>query len=349
MTYIISAVVLLGILILFHEFGHFLFAKLTGVVVEKFSLGFPPIFFSKKIGETEYCVGIPLGGFVKMQGDEGSDSETQKLSGSYSSKKIWQRALIVSGGVIFNIILALVIFFAVALVKGVDEPVYDSAAIGNVGENYPAEKLGIVSGDTILSIDNIPVSNWEEMTEIIQSKPEQMLTFAWKHNNKIIIDSVVTTATILDGNTSPVGMIGVAPMTRNVRVSILQAAEISFNQSYFILEQMVLMIARAVTGRFSMQEVGGPVMIFKMAGETARYGFIYFLQFMAIISLNLAFINLLPFPIFDGGHLVFLFIEFLMRKPVSQKLRLILQQVSIVVIFVLFILITTNDIFRLFR
>ena len=351
MITILATIVVLGVLIFVHELGHFLAAKISGVVVERFSIGFPPILFRKKIGETEYSIGIPYGGFVKMRGDE-ADFEPSEGSTpdpkSFYGKGIIPRAFILAGGVIMNILLALLIFFMIFAIWGVPVAVKDSSpVVGEVGVMTPAEDLGLVTGDTILAIDGTYITKWNDMTKLIHPKPEQVVTITWLHEADTITDSIMTMA-MVSGDTS-VGMIGIMPYTINERIPVLKAAKYSVQQSVGVLGQMIDMIYRLFHGNMNSNEVGGPVLIAKLAGSAARKGIPDYLSFLALISINLAFINMLPLPALDGGQMMFLIIEAIRKKRLPMKARIIIQNIGFLFIIGLIILITTNDVMRLFK
>ncbi|MFP4460168.1 MAG: RIP metalloprotease RseP [Candidatus Zixiibacteriota bacterium] len=348
---IFATIIALGALIIIHELGHFLMAKLVGVKVEKFSMGFPPILWRKKIGETEYSIGIPYGGFVKMKGDEADyePGEEGPEPDSFYGKSVGPRALIISGGVIFNIILAFLLFFAVNMFWGIGEAITDHAVVGMINPGMPAEDLGVEVGDTIIAIDGLEVETWMDMVELVHALPDSMVSVTWRHDGETITDSIITYARVQPGYDKPIGLIGIGPASRNISLSFGEAVKYAALQEVNVFAEMVFFIYRSVTGNTSMKELGGVVMIAQMAGKTAKMGISKYLIFIAFLSINLAFINLLPFPVFDGGHLVFLGLEAIRGKRLPLRIRSAIQNVGIVMILMLIVLVTSNDIMRFFR
>ncbi len=350
-TTIVATFIVLGVLIFFHELGHFLAAKAVGVHVERFSIGFPPILFKKKWGETEYAIGIPYGGYVKMKGQDDFEIQPDENPDpdSFYGKPVLPRAAIISGGVVFNIILAIALFFVVSFFWGVSEPIQDVASVGIVREDMPAAELGLVKGDTIIAIDGQPVKDWLALTELVYARPEEMITVRWKHNGEVMEDSVVTASHISPETGEPIGLLGINSDTREIKIGAGRALVLSVSRVGLVFAEMAKMIGRLFTGRFNAEEVGGPVMIAKLAGQSARLGISSFLLFIGFISVNLAFINLLPLPVFDGGHLVFLLLEGIRGKRLPLKARVVIQNIGLALILILIVLVTSNDIMRLFR
>jgi regulator of sigma E protease len=352
---ILATLLVLGVLIFFHELGHFLAAKLVGITVERFSIGFPPILYKKKIGETEYSIGLPYGGFVKMKGDiddfgkdDGKTTEqTVHEPDSFFGKGPGKRAIVISGGVIFNILLGFLLFFTVSFFWGVGEPV-DSPLVGSIVPTRPAEKLGLLPGDSIMAVNDVPVATWNDLSKILHSLPEQSVSVRWMHEGTIKEDTITTISQILPGDTIRIGLLGIGPPTKTVRIGFAESVSISARQTVMVYTEMLRMLIRLFSGRADVKEIGGPVMIAKMAGQSARMGFSNLLIFMAFISLNLALINMLPFPALDGGHLVFLALEAIRGKRLSHKAQLVFQNIGIFVLLSLIVLITAKDFISLF-
>jgi regulator of sigma E protease len=343
--------VVLGILIFFHEFGHFLVARLFGVGVEKFSLGFGPRLIGKKIGITDYRLSlVPLGGYVKMVGEEPDEELDPRLIPlSFTHKSVLKRFLIVFAGPFFNVLLALLIFFVISWATGI---LILKPAVGSVKEGSPAYTVGFKKGDLITAIDAVPVETWEEMADRIGRSNGQPLEIAVSRPEGTILLSVtpelITTKNLLgeDIRRYVIG-IGTAGETYSKKLSLFQAVTESFRQTYAIVELMVVIVAKLLTGDISIDTVGGPIMIAQMAGDQAKAGVSSLFQFIAVISVNLAVINLLPIPVLDGGHLLFFLIEAVKRRPVNLKVREIAQQVGMVLLIMLMILVFYNDITRL--
>jgi regulator of sigma E protease len=351
-TDIFAFVIVLGILVFFHEFGHFITARLFGVGVEKFSLGFGPRLFGKKSGITDYRVSaVPLGGYVKMVGEE-PDSEVSPsdIPLSFTHKHVFKRILIVAAGPFFNIVLAVIIFFIIFTVYGtfILKPV-----AGIIEEDSPAQQSGMIKGDFIKAIDGQPVSDWEEMAEIISGSNGRSLSITVQRNGdllKLDIQPRLKTAKNIFGEETDRYAIGIASAgdyyTKDL--NLFEALFESVKQTYKITYLTVLSIVKLVQGTLSAKTLGGPIMIAEMAGQQAREGIANLAFFIALLSINLAVLNFLPIPVLDGGHLLFFFIEAVVGKPVNTRMREIAQQVGIFALIVLMIYVFYNDITRIF-
>ena len=347
---LLSFVVVLGVLIFFHEFGHFLIARLFGVGVEKFSLGFGPRLIGKKFGRTDYRISaIPLGGYVKMVGEE-PDAEVAPadIPISFTHKHVLKRMCIVAAGPFFNILLAVIIFFSIFLISGL---FILKASVGEVREGSPALAAGLKPGDEITAIDGKPVSNWNDMTEIIGASNGRTLKISVKRAGTDLVFQItpeLIPAKDIFGEDIKRYVIGISSSgefyTR--KLNPFQAMAESFRQTYNIIELMVVIIGKLITGSISTDTIGGPIMIAKMAGDEAKTGIENLIFFLALISVNLAIINLLPIPVLDGGHLLFFIIEAVKGHPVSLKVREVAQQIGLFIILLLVILVFYNDIFR---
>ncbi|MBW1840243.1 MAG: RIP metalloprotease RseP [Deltaproteobacteria bacterium] len=352
MTYILSFVVVLGLLIFVHELGHFLVARLCGVGVEKFSLGFGPRIFGKKIGMTEYLIcAIPLGGYVKMVGEEpGAEIDPADIPISFTHKHVLQRILIVAAGPLSNFLLAVVIFFGFFQIYGtfILKPV-----IGEVRKGAPAERAGLVTGDEIISIDETPVSSWEDMAKIITESNGKRLSTAIRRGESEITLSVtpeLTTDKNVFGEEIERYVIGISSSgdVLSIKLNPLQAMSESLIQTYKVSQLMVVGIIKLIKGDISTKNLGGPIMIVQMAGDQAKEGAGNLIYFIAFISINLAILNFLPIPVLDGGHLFFFFIELVIGRPVNLRIREIAQQVGVFMLILLMVFVFYNDIARIF-
>jgi len=356
MMTIIGIAVVLGGVIFFHELGHFTFAKLTGMRVETFSIGFPPKILKKKIGETEYCLSaIPLGGYVKVTGviDESMDVEgatnSKEDPKSFSSRKTWQKALFITGGVIFNFLLAWLVFSILTLASGITEA-ESGTELGEVVTDFPAQKAGIVAGDKILAVNKTDVANWEEMTAIIHNFPADTILVKWQSSTGIIEEKIPTVANkiLKDGKFKDVGMIGISPIFTKRKAGFFESFGSGFMNTFYWLKITFVSLKSVVTGAESVKNLGGPIMIAQLAGESARSGLATLLGFMAIISVNLGFVNILPIPALDGGHLIVILIEGVLRRELSDNTKIRIQQVGLALILMLTVLVLFNDISRWF-
>jgi len=347
---IISFIVVLGILVFVHELGHFLVAKRVGVRVERFSLGFPPKMIGKKIGDTEYCISwIPLGGYVKMAGENPEEEKERWEPWEFMGKPIWQRSLIIFAGPLMNFLLAILVFWGVIFFSGKEIVHYDKTTLGMVGKDTPAEKAGLKSGDQILSVNGIEVENFKDMAEIIYKEVEKPVTLKWRREEEILESEITTFKDQIrdqEGKIKEVGKIGVSPEFTIVRLSIFQAFLEGVGITFFITLESVKFIIGLFTGATSLKMVGGPIFIARTAGETAKLGLASFFSFLALLSVSLSIINILPIPVLDGGHLLFLGLEKLRSKPLSLKQRAIIQQIGLAFLLALVLYVSYNDILR---
>uniref|UniRef100_A0A831UI01 Zinc metalloprotease n=1 Tax=Geobacter metallireducens TaxID=28232 RepID=A0A831UI01_GEOME len=349
MTSIVSAIIVLGILIFVHELGHFIFAKLFGVGVEKFSLGFGPKLIGRKVGETEYLISaFPLGGYVKMVG-EGSDGELadEDKARSFAEKTPLRRIGIVVAGPGFNLIFAWLLFIVVFM-AGVPSA---TTKVGEVVKDKPAAKAGMAAGDVITAVNGKQVDRWEEMAAEIAAAKGPSLVVEVRRGTETKTFSVspeMRTGKNLLGETVTSPVIGVVAAGETVidRYPPGEAFSRGSVQTWNVIELTVLSLVKIVERAIPLDTIGGPIMIAKMAGQQAEAGGVSFLAFMALLSVNLGVLNLLPIPILDGGHLVFYLWELVFRRPVSMRAREIAQQVGLALLIGLMVLAFYNDIAR---
>jgi regulator of sigma E protease len=354
-AWIIPFIAILGLLIFVHELGHFIAAKRSGIKVEKFSLGFPPNIFSKKIGETEYCIGIiPLGGFVKMKGDvpDFANDDTQPTGepGEFLSAPVWKRSVVITAGPVMNFVTAIILFIIMIWAWGNPVPRPGTTEIGSVGPGTPALQAGLKEGDEIIAIDGRFFKDFEEMAGYIRTKPDQDLVIKYRRHGYTDLVTLRTLKYEFEdtlGIAHIEGRIGVDPVFDFYPTSPGQAITRGF-QGAFIASYLTLdFLWKLIKGQESMENLGGPVMIANQAGKALKRGLPYLVNLAAFLSINLAILNILPIPVLDGGHLVFLAIEAIRRKPISFKKRLIWQQVGMGLLLLLMVFVTYNDIARL--
>jgi regulator of sigma E protease len=412
------AVILFGLLIFFHELGHFIVAKLVGVKVLKFSLGFGPKLISKKIGETEYLISaVPLGGYVKPLGEEpGEELAEEDKPRAFTFQPVWKRMAIVLAGPVFNLVLAFLIFFAfLSLKHSVEIPDFnalspkivnvsmDSPAmraglhvgdtvtaingkdistwiemeatilenpgkeislqvkrdgalvdltvtpesdtitdaegneivvgrigisrrasiIGEVFADTPARKAGLQKNDTVMSIDGVPVLDWKEMSSILSKNPGRELNMKVMREGSLLDINITPepkTATDSEGNEITVGRIGISSKSAFRVIQSNAFWQAPFKALQAVYEWCVVtleIVVKLFSGSVSAKQVGGPILIVDAAAKAASVGAFTYFNFIAIISINLAILNLMPVPVLDGGHILFLSIEALRRKPIS--------------------------------
>ncbi|HEX7535136.1 MAG TPA: RIP metalloprotease RseP [Syntrophales bacterium] len=348
---IISVIILLGILIFAHEFGHFLVAKYSGVGVLKFSLGFGPKLVGKNIGETEYRISlVPLGGYVKLMGEsENEELGEEDEKRSFFKQPVWKRAAIVAAGPIFNFLLAVLIFTIVYMVGVPTLTTY----INGVQEGSPAFDAGIREGDIIAAIDGKEITRWEEIKEIISKSDGREFRITITRGGQSLdvpLKPKLYKEKNIFGEDADSYKIGVSPSLEHTvieRMNPFLAFWTSLKQTWFISKLTVLSIIKIFEGVVSPRTLGGPIMIAQIAGAQVKEGIIPFVLFMALLSINLAILNLLPIPILDGGHLLFFLAEAITGREINIKWREMAQQVGLVILIALMIFVFVMDIDRL--
>ena len=351
-------IAIIGVLVFVHELGHFLAAKRAGAKVEEFGFGFPPRILGIKKGETVYSLNlIPLGGFVKIMGEDGQDRSN---SLSFSSKTIGQRAVILAAGVSMNFLLAIILIVS-GLVAGLPATVSDEEIVKNpkiqiaqISPGSPAEAAGLAIGDTI-----IKVSGPEDQISDI-SKVGQVQDFAQKYAGQEILMTIKsgdkTREVLLTPRQNPPpeeGRMGVV-LARTAIVSypwyeaIYKGVIYTLNLIWIILAALGSILWGIFSNGQVASDVTGPVGIFSITGQAAHMGVVYIIQLAALLSINLGIINILPFPALDGGRLFFLLIEKFRGKPVSQRVEQIVHAAGFIFLILLMILITLRDVMKLF-
>ncbi|OGW40006.1 MAG: RIP metalloprotease RseP [Nitrospirae bacterium RBG_13_39_12] len=437
MTFLLSALILIGIIIFVHELGHFLLAKLTGVRVLKFSLGFGPKLIGKKYGDTEYLISsLPLGGYVKMLGETpGEELKEEDKLVAYNYQPVWKRFLIVFSGPLFNLVFAFLIFIFIFLsgipalypdvgnvtesspaakaglitgdkileingravdswdeiinfmdenqgqnllikvrrggniielsvtpvrksgksIFGEDKELWDIGispliypVVGEVVKGGQAEKAGVEKGDIIANIDGNAIKTWEDMTAIIHGNPGKPLKFKIKRDNHVMEMTIAPVKTPV-GDGKEIGLIGIRPSGNDFikKYSISEAVPLGAKKTWEMSVLTVVSIVKLIQRVIPADTIGGPILIVQMAGEQASRGLLDFILFMAIININLGIINLLPIPILDGGHILFLGIEAISKKPINEKVIAIAQRVGLAIILTIMVFALYNDIIRL--
>ena len=424
-------IITIGILVLVHELGHFLAAKFFKMRVDTFSLGFPPRAFGKKIGETDYCISwIPIGGYVKIAGmiDESFDTEflnKEPQPWEYRSKPLWQRMIVISAGVIMNLLLAIFIFWGIIFHQG--KTIHPVTEIGYVAPNSPAAKSGLRTGDKILSINNHPVKQWDEIESTLYTESvTNDLTVQVQRSGALntllirrselpdfteerfgILPSGLMSVVTVVSHGKPAEQIGLQPgdtilAVNEIAVSFgslqesirsnagkeillswargnqhLQAhvtptaegrigieLELAYSgpvihEHYSLLEALPIGIGelkttsvlflsnlfQIATGKASLSKsMGGPIKIAQLAKRSADNGVLEFFGFIALLSISLALLNILPFPALDGGHLFFLIFEAVFRREIPTKVKIALQQAGFILLLVFMAFVIYNDV-----
>jgi regulator of sigma E protease len=347
---LISFIVLLGILIFVHEFGHFLAARIAGVGVLKFSLGFGPKIFGRKIGETEYVLSwIPLGGFVKLLGESSSEElQPEDEKRSFYKQPVWKRMLIILSGPVFNFLLAILIFIIV-LIYGLPNL---TAEVGEVQKESAAFEAGMINGDQIVSIDGHKIVFWEDIKPIISDSKGEKLNVVVKREEgqrHLFIKPRLSKSKNIFGEEVPAYIIGIAPSGKIIieRKNPWDAIFFSLYKTWEISKITVISVVKMFEGVISPRTLGGPIFIAQVAGAQVKEGIIPFILFMAILSINLGVINLFPIPVLDGGHIFFYLIEIVTRREINVKIKEISQQIGFALLLMLMLFVIFIDIERL--
>ncbi|MBM4275456.1 MAG: RIP metalloprotease RseP [Deltaproteobacteria bacterium] len=352
MVTFLSTVIVLGVLIFFHELGHFLLAKFLRVRVEAFSLGFPPKLISKKVGETDYRLSvIPLGGYVKLLGENPKDEVPPELQPfSFMHHPLWHRFLIVLAGPGFNMIFAVLAFFLIFSIMGLP---YLTTEIGGVKEGSPAARAGLQKGDLILEVGGTRVARWEELSQKVRETGELPLTIRYQRDGQInqveVVPERMETSDIFGSKVSAILIGVIAPDKVAVEpISPLRAFTEGATTTYRLAVLTVQSLYKLLAREMPLKNLGGPILIAQVAGKQAEMGVANLVHFMAVLSVNLAILNLLPVPILDGGHLFFFLIEAIRGRPVEMKHREMAQAVGLMLLLALMLLVFYQDLLRLF-
>lgn len=359
--YLLGFVLLLGPLVTLHELGHLLVGRLFGVHAEAFSVGFGKELagFTDRRGTRWKLSALPLGGYVQFKGDMNPasipDPHAPVEEGSFQAAALWKRALIVAAGPVTNLLLAIGIFaaFFAVIGKPVIVDVEDSRTVGAFSEGSVAEAAGMKVGDVIVAIDGQPVRDFTDLKTRVALHPGKRMVFTVQREGEdIAIPLTTARATRKDsfGNVSTEGLIGIAPAGGKYeieKVGLLEAIPLGAQQSWELTGMMITGIRQIVTGERSVKELGGPLKIAKYSGEQLSMGAAAFIHFAALISLNLAFINFLPIPALDGGHLMFYAAEAIRRKPVGPQATEWAYRTGIALVLMLMAVVTVNDIIAL--
>lgn len=359
--YVAGFLLLLGPLVTLHELGHLLVGRLFGVRAEAFSVGFGKELagFTDRDGTRWRLSALPLGGYVQFQGDMNPasvpDSDAPREPGSFQHAALWQRALIVAAGPVTNVLLALVIFFGFNLAYGKPLPVApdEVGIVADFTADSRAKAAGFAVGDRIVAIDGETMTGWREIQQTIMLHPNRRFVITVIRDGAPRDLPVTTAAKQLTdrfGNAQTVGLIGIETRETAERfepLGIGAAAALAVEQCIDTAQMMVTGIAQIIRGDRAFSEMGGPIKIAKFSGEQMSLGAVNFIQLAALISLNLAFINFLPIPALDGGHLMFYLAEAIRRKPVGPQATEWAYRTGIALVLMLMVVVTVNDLFSL--
>jgi regulator of sigma E protease len=351
METILATLVVIGVLIFVHELGHFLVAKFLGVGVEAFSLGFPPKLFHKQVGETDYRLSVvPLGGYVKLMGENpGEEVPPEMIPKSFSHRPVPQRFAIVAAGPLFNLLFAVVALSLVFTFTGIP---YFNTEIGGVQPESPAQEAGLQKGDVILRIDDQAVHRWEDLSRVIRASGDKTLLITFRRGNEekqVSLKPKTMETSNIFGEIVSATLIGVsAPDKYEIeKIGPLSAWWHGLTYTYRILEVTIVSFGKLITQKVPLNSLGGPIMIAQVAGKQVQQGISQLIHFMAVLSINLAILNVLPIPMLDGGHLLFFIVEGVRGKPVPVKYREIAQAIGLTALLTLMFFVFYQDILRL--
>ena len=360
---IIPLIIVLGIMIFFHELGHFLLAKYFNVKVLKFALGFGPKIVAREYGETEYSIRyLPLGGFVKMLGENDFDEDNEPADEkdadrAFNVQHPLKRIAIVAAGPLFNLVLAFFLFFGFFMFYGKpnpdSEPTY-IPVIKTVSEGKPAERAGLKKNDIIISVGEKNVENFTDVSSSLEGKVGTPVKITVMRNDKLFTFSTVPEEGIVpdeNGKEEKRAVIGISmSYIKNVdyiKVNLFDSLKESLHETLNVIKLTGLVVVKLFQGAISIKTVGGPIMIGQLTGQIVQSSIDDLMPFMAVISINLGILNLLPIPILDGGVILFLIIELVMRKPISMNKREFAMKIGLSLLLLLMAVVFYNDIMRL--
>ncbi|RAI31357.1 RIP metalloprotease RseP [Rhodoplanes serenus] len=362
--YLVPFLFVLTIVVFFHELGHYLIAKLNGIRVDVFSIGFGPeiVGFNDRSGTRWKLSAIPLGGYVKFFGDENAASvpdqnavaalsEAERRQ-TFPGQTVGARAAVVAAGPIANFLLAIVIFAGIFMLHGkqVTTPRVDAVQAGSA-----AEAAGFVAGDVILSIDGRKIESFADMQRLVSGAAGQTLRVEVERGGVVQSLQVVPTLREIKDNFGNVHRVGVLGISRSMSpgdvkfesVGPLAAVRLGAEETWFIVERTLSYIGGVVTGREAADQLGGPIRIAQVSGQVATAGFVALLHLTAVLSVSIGLLNLFPVPLLDGGHLLFYAVEAVRGKPLSERAQEVGFRIGFALVLMLMIFATFNDILHL--
>ena len=359
MTTVLIFIAVLAVLVLVHELGHFTVAKWSGMRVDEFGFGFPPRLFAFKYKDTEYSVNIiPLGGFVRIHGENGEGKTDQD---SFAAAKWWKRFATLIAGVVMNLLLAWVIY-TVGFIGGIPTVIDNGVDLNGarvtdervqvlyVLPDSPAEEAGLTREDRIVTVDGVAAATGERARDLLGQVPagqeaELVVERAGESRTVMVTPEEIEEGMVAIGvQIETVADIRYAPHT-----AIVQGAVATANMTYLTAEGFITVVGGLIRGDGTAEQLSGPIGIAVITGEVAQQGFMALLSFAAILSINLAILNVLPFPALDGGRILFLVIEAIRRKPVTEKVERTVHGLGFILLMILVVLVTYKDILGLIR
>ncbi len=342
LTTALAVIIVFGVLIISHELGHFLTAKLFKVYVHDFSIGLGPKILDFKRKETAYTLRLlPIGGMVRMMGEDEEDGDPDDPR-SFNKKKIWQRILIIFNGPLFNFVAALIIFVISYMVIGVVVEASDTSVLGTIIPSTPADEAGLLPGDEIISINGVEVNDWSGITPAIQTWDEASGLMPLM----IIRDGQQKEVLLTPSFDGERYTIGITPEYMRERLGFFQSISLGFETTYMMTVEIFKAIGMMFSGEIE-PELAGPVGIVDIIGDSARSGMSYLLSLAAMLCVNVGIVNLMPLPALDGSRIVFLIIEGLRGKPINREKEGLIHFIGFALLLALVVVVTFNDIRRL--
>ncbi|MEQ8742839.1 RIP metalloprotease RseP [Parasphingorhabdus sp.] len=355
--------VVIGLLVFVHEMGHYLVGRWCGVKAETFAIGFGKEIagWTDKRGTRWKICMLPLGGYVQFAGDmdpSGTKSSdwlslpAEERNQTFQSKSLWKRAAIVFAGPAINFIFAILIIMGFVIAYGTSATL---PVVSEVSPNSTAAAIGMEPGDRVISVNGEKIELFEDLRQKIMLIPEQNVEIVYERDGQRIAKQGKTGVQILKdrfGNEYRLGLLGMSSSKVEWReVTPLEAPAVAVEKTIGIVDQITTTLGQVITGKRSIKELGGPLKIAQVSGEQFKLGLESFILFVALISINLGFINLLPIPMLDGGHLMFYAIEAVRRKPASAKVQEWAFRSGLALVMVFMVVVTFNDLssFGLFR
>ncbi|MCP4652219.1 MAG: site-2 protease family protein [Candidatus Omnitrophica bacterium] len=340
-------IVILSILIVVHEFGHFLAARRYGVGVEKFAIGFGPVIFQIKGKATDFLVCLfPLGGYVKLAGETRQDCQGQR--DEFYSKPVGVKTRIVLAGPMFNFLLAFVLFWAIAVI-GFPRPDYANTVVGEVLQGYPAASAGLEEGDRIVIVNGKKVNDWLAMKAAITKSDEEVSLLVDRSGNALALTLGLKDSEYADdfGQKKSQRIIGIVPPTINAKYNIFvgffKAFQMLFSMTYFMAKGFLFIILGILPFK---EAVAGPIGIFYITSEAVKIGIVAILHLMAVLNVSLTIVNLMPLPLMDGGHAFLFLIERIRKKRLSEKIEEIIARVGFAMLGLLIVFVFYNDVIK---
>ncbi|HHV16345.1 MAG TPA: RIP metalloprotease RseP [Gelria sp.] len=340
---ILITLLMIAVLIVVHEWGHFITARKIGIPVWEFSIGFGPKIYGRKKDGVEYSLRIiPLGGYVRMSGEEPGDASDPE---GFNNRTPLEKMAVSFAGPFMNFVLALLIFVYIYSVVGIPQ-VTEQPLIGQVVVNTPAEEGGLQANDLVLQVNNKDVKTWDEFTVGIVSTPEgESLNLKVKRDEQVLDLSIIPVKNETTGKPS----IGVMSAIAYEKQGIINAVKIGFQQTYELTVLLLSSLGILISGGASVNDLAGPVGIYKLIGEAAQAGVVLLLSFAAFLSINLGVLNLLPIPALDGSRIIFALLEAIRKKPLEPEKEGFIHFLGFLFLIMLMILVTYNDIARLIK